>query len=213
MELEKFYINFSNGKFSFSPSYQGDICWCSLTKRNNSTNTDDYICKFESCNHNYRFFFISNVYLRTKTLSGKLGTSIHVGFKDYFSATEKYTHFDSDKPLCLSDSNSVVNSFVDFLNELYLFDSAEDASLVFSILPVEDYTDQLLLREKIIALSSVLSKYGHSDFFYIKNQVIDWLCLALGRLGFEVRQLSKCDMALLSSFHTLTAFGYLPQKL
>lgn len=213
MTLDKFYINYSNGKFFFSPSLQGEICWCSLTKRNDSPYTEDYICKFENINFNYRFSFISNVYLRLKTLSGKLGTSIHVGFKDSFSDKERYTHFDSDKPLCLSDKNSATNAFVHFLNELYLFDSAEDASLIFSILPVEDYTDPMILREKIIAVSLILSKYGYSDFFFIKNNLIDWLCKALGRLGFEVKQLSKFDEPLLSSFKTLTNFGYLLQKI
>lgn len=211
MDDNTFYVNYVNGKFSLSNTEDSD-CWCMMRKRDTSIYTEDYICEFKSTSFDYRFSFVSNVYLRVKTLGGNQGTSVHLGLIDSVNPTSFYPHFDSDKPLCVSDKDDVKRSFIHFLNTLYLFDTAKEASLIISIVNAYEYSDPNILKEKINDVSNILSKYGHSDFFFLKESIINWLIAALQRLGYCIEPVISIDRNLITAFHALTSFGYIPLK-
>lgn len=204
-----FLLDYKDGKFSYSYSLS-ENCWAELK----TASGDRHIIRIMRFDCHPKFVFASDVYLREcKDNDGFTYTNVHVGLKNTEDGNSVYFHFDSNKPLCISHSNNLTEAFVCFMNSLYLFDSVEDASTVFSTKNVFDYTNPDELTTKIQDLSKILDKYAHINLFSpLRDRILVWLRKALLRYGYSVEKYNQTDNSFQDVVTTLNSLGYTVTK-
>lgn len=202
-----FLVNYADGVFSLASSISPS-CWCEM-KESDNLSSEIYYCRFLRFDCDPKFHFESSMYLRKcKTSRGSNYTNVHVGIKDKDSDKTYYVHFESFLPFCKSSMNNVEQAFICFLNTIYLFDSAEEASLVISTQDVFDYSDPDELAERIEKLAQIVSKYGKDQSFFLKNRIVDWIRDAMLKFGLSFTKLKQPNDKFPQTFALLNSLGY-----
>ena len=187
-----FLVNFTDGKFSLA-SHITPSCWCEV-KEADKYSSEAFICRFFRFDSTPKFSFESNIYLRHyKNADGSDYTNVHVGMKDNSDEHVYYVHFESFKPFCRSSVNNVEQAFVCFLNTIYLFDSAKEASAVIATKDIFDYSDPESLANHIEFLSKIVVKYGNNDSFFLKERIVDWLRNSMLKFGYSFVKLEQLN--------------------
>lgn len=206
-----FLVNYKDGEFSLASSISPS-CWCEM-QESDKLSSEIYYCRFLRFDCDPKFHFESSIYLRQcKTSGGSNYTNVHVGIKDKDSDKTYYVHFESFLPFCKSSMNNVEQAFICFLNTIYLFDSAEEASLVISTKEVFDYQDPQILADRIESLAKIVAKYGHSKKFFLKERIVEWLRQAMLKYGYSFVKLNEVNEKFPETFSLLNSLGFSASK-
>lgn len=207
-----FLVNYTDGKFSLGSSIS-PTCWCEIRESDNHS-SEAFSCRYLRSDSNPRFTFESSIYLRkSRTSGGSDYTNVHVGIKDKSDEHVYYLHFESFRPFCHSSMNNVEQAFVCFLNTIYLFDTAKEASDVISTKEVFDYSDPEALSAHIEKLAKIVAKYGHSDSFFLKDSIIEWIRQAMLKYGYSFVKLNEVNEKFPNAFSLLNSLGFSASKL